>query len=109
MKVRFATALAIGLFSGALAMAGDGSWTGYIADSKCGAKAAHEGARDCTVQCVKEGAKYVFVNDADKKVYVIDNQEKVADHAGHHVTVKGSVEGDTLKLASIEMAPAHAK
>jgi hypothetical protein len=109
MKVRFATALAIGLFSGALAMAGDGSWTGYIADSKCGAKAAHEGARECTVKCVKEGAKYVFVNDADKKVYVIDNQEKVADHAGHHVTVKGSVEGDTLKLASIEMAPAQTK
>ena len=46
------------------------------------------------------------MNDADKKVYVIDNQEKVADHAGHHVTVKGSVEGDTLKLSSIDMVAA---
>ena len=109
MKVRFAAAIVVGLFAGALAMAGDGSWTGDIADSKCGAKAAHEGAAECTVKCVKEGAKYVFVDDADKKVYAIDDQEKVAAHAGHHVTVKGSVEGDNLKLTSIDMAPAKSK
>jgi hypothetical protein len=109
MKLRFATAGAAVLFAAALAIAADTSLTGYIADSKCGAKAAHEGARECTVKCVKEGAKYVFVNDADQKVYAIDNQEKVANHAGHHVTVKGSVEGDTLKLNSIEMAAPAAK
>jgi hypothetical protein len=47
----------------------------------------------------------VFVNDADKKVYAIDDQDKVAAHAGHHVTVKGSASGDSIKLASIDMAP----
>ena len=51
----------------------------------------------------------MFVNDADKKVYVVDAQDKVAAHAGHHVTVKGSVEGDTLKLTSIDMAAAATK
>lgn len=106
MKVRFAMALALSLFAGALAMAGDGSWTGYITDSKCGVKAAHEGARECTIKCVQAGSKYVFVNDADKKVYAIGDQDKVAAHAGHHVTVKGTVDGDTLKLSSIDMAPA---
>jgi hypothetical protein len=106
MKLRLAAAVMMGLFASAMAVAGDGSWTGYIVDSKCGAKAAHEGARDCTIQCVKQGAKYAFVNDADQKVYAIENQDKVGDHAGHHVTVKGSAEGDTLKLTSIEMAPA---
>jgi len=109
MKVRFAAVIVVVLFAGALAMAGDGSWTGYITDSKCGAKAAHEGAAECTVKCVKERAKYVFVNDSDKKVFAIDDQEKVAAHAGHHVTVKGSVEGDNLKLTSIDMAPAKDK
>jgi hypothetical protein len=109
MKARFAAAILIALVVGALAMAGDGSWTGYITDSKCGAKAAHEGAAECTVKCIKEGAKYVFVNDSDKKVYAIDDQEKVAAHAGHHVTVKGSVEGDNLKVTSIDMAPAKDK
>lgn len=103
MKSRFSTAIALALFTAALAMAADSSLTGWIADTKCGAKAAHDGARECTIKCVKEGAKYVFVNDEDKKVYIIDAQDKVGDHAGHHVKVTGSVEGDTLKLSSIEM------
>ena len=51
-----------------------------------------EGTRNAPAKCVKEhGAKYVFVNDADKKVYAIDAQDKVAAHAGHHVAVKGTV------------------
>ncbi len=102
MKVRFAVAMAATLFAGALAMAADGSWTGWISDSQCGVKGAKEGQGECTTKCVKEhGAKYVFVNDADKKVYVVDAQDKVAAHSGHHVTVKGTVDGETLKLAPV--------
>ena len=109
MKARFSIAIAVMLFAGALAIAADNSWTGWISDSQCGVKGANDkaGTAECTTKCVKEhGAKYVFVNDADKKVYVVDAQDKVAAHAGHHVTVKGTVEGDTLKLTSIDMAPA---
>lgn len=106
MKARLGVLLLAVALVSALAVAGDGSWTGYITDSKCGAKAAHEGSRDCTISCVKQGAKYVFVDDTDKKVYAIAEQDKVADHAGHHVTVKGSVEGDTMKVTSVEMAKA---
>lgn len=109
MRIRFASILVVALFISTLAFAGDASLTGYITDSKCGAKAAHEGAVECTVKCIKEGAKYVFVNDADKKVYSIADQDKVAAHAGHHVTVKGSVEGDTLTVASIDMAAPKSK
>ena len=109
MKIRFTAVLAATLFAAGLTMAADGTWTGYISDSNCGAKGANDNARECTTKCVKGGAKYVFVNDADKKVYVVDAQDKVADHAGHHVTVKGTVDGDTLKLESIDMAPASGK
>src|SRR6266436_4314770 len=109
MKIRFASILVVALLVSAFAFAGDASWTGYITDSKCGVKAAHAGAEECTVKCIKEGAKYVFVNDADKKVYAIDDQDKIAAHAGHHVTVKGSVEGDNMKVASVDMAPAKGK
>jgi uncharacterized protein DUF5818 len=105
MKLRIATLAAGTLFAAALAMAADGSWTGWISDSQCGAKGANAKAGECTTKCVKEhGAKYVFVNDADKKVYAIDDQDKVAAHAGHHVTVKGTVDGDTIKLSGIDMA-----
>lgn len=107
MKTKFTAGLALTLCAGMFAFAADGSWTGYISDSDCKAKGADEGHAACAAKCVKEhGAKFVFVNDADKKVYVIDAQDKVAAHAGHHVTVKGSLEGDTLKLTSIEMASA---
>jgi hypothetical protein len=37
-------------------------------------------------------------------VYTIEDQDKVAAHAGHHVTVKGTVNGDNLNVASISMA-----
>jgi hypothetical protein len=107
MKVRYAVAMAATLFAGALTMAADGSWTGWISDSQCKANGAKEGQGECTTKCVKEhGAKYVFVNDADKKVYAIDAQDKVAAHAGHHVTVKGTVDGENLKLTSIDMVAA---
>lgn len=106
MKVKFATAVAATLFAAALAMAADSSMTGWISDSQCGAKGANAKARECTIKCVKEhGAKYVFVNDADHKVYVVEDQDKVADHAGHHVTVKGTVDGSNIKVDSVEMAP----
>ncbi len=104
---KIATALTLSLCAAVLTLAADGSWTGYISDSHCGAKGAvaDEKHADCAAKCVKEhGAKYVFVNDADKKVYAIDDQSKVAAHAGHHVTVTGSVDGDNLKLGSISMA-----
>ena len=105
MKGKIAVGLALAMCAAALTLAADGSWTGYISDSHCGAKGAKDGHADCAAKCVKEkGASYVFVNDKDHKVYNIDAQDKVAAHAGHHVTVKGSVDGDNLKLASIDMA-----
>ncbi|MGB7845762.1 MAG: hypothetical protein WBL63_09125 [Candidatus Acidiferrum sp.] len=105
MKGKLVAGLALLLGSAAFTLAADGSLTGYISDSHCGAKGAKDGHADCAAKCVKEhDAKYVFVNDADHKVYTIDAQDKAAAHAGHHVTVKGTVEGENLKLESIDMA-----
>ena len=95
MKSRLLTGAAMILFAAGVMLAAEGSWTGYISDSHCGAKGAKEGHADCATKCVK---------DADKKVYAIDAQDQVAAHAGHHVTVKGTIEGDSLKLSGIEMA-----
>ncbi|MBI1737651.1 MAG: hypothetical protein HYR58_00185 [Acidobacteria bacterium] len=58
----------------------DGSWTGWVTDT-------------------------MLYNPADKKVYTLDPQEKLAEHAGHFVKVTGSVDGDTIKVKAIEMAP----
>lgn len=104
MKSKIAALVAL-LFCAATLSLADNSMTGYISDSHCGAKGAKEGHAECVTKCVKEhGAKYVFVDDKDHKVYNIADQSKVVDHAGHHVTVQGKVEGDTLTVESISMA-----
>jgi hypothetical protein len=104
MKSRFFCLPALVLLAASIAAPADGSLTGWISDDMCGAKNA-EGSAECASRCVKEhGAKYVFVNESDKNVYTIDAQDKVAPHAGHHVVVKGTVDGSALKLNSIEMA-----
>lgn len=105
MKSKFAVGLGLTLCAAFLTFGADSTLTGYISDSHCGAKGVNEKHAECATKCVKEkGAKYVFVNDADHKVYAIDAQDKVAAHAGHHVTVTGSVEGDSLKVTSVAMA-----
>ncbi|MFY9528324.1 MAG: DUF5818 domain-containing protein [Candidatus Acidiferrales bacterium] len=96
------------LFVTTIALAGqeakEGSWHGWITDTSCGAKGANANHAACAKKCVDEkGAKYALFNSADKKVYVLDPQTDAAEHAGHHVTVKGTLDGDTIHVTSISM------
>jgi hypothetical protein len=93
------------------------TWTGKISDSMCGADHKDKGgtaAKDhaCANDCVKtHGGTYVFVNNADKKVYKIANQ-KLADletHAGHAVEITGELKGDTITVSKVVMPPAKGK
>lgn len=79
-----------------------GSWAGEVTDTHCGTKGHMGNAGDCVKKCVGMGAKYALLSEG--KVYVLDAQDKAAAHAGHKVTVKGTIAGDTIKVASIEMA-----
>ena len=82
----------------------DSSWTGWVTDTHCGAKGDSEKHAACAKKCVEgQGAKYALYNSADKKVYILDPQDKAAGHAGHHVKVTGTVSDDTIKVTSIEM------
>jgi hypothetical protein len=79
---------------------------GYIADSKCGATHNSSAPNDaCVKKCIDGGAKPVFVDDAKKEVYTIDNPDAVKDHYGHHVGVFGKVdEADkTIHIAKVTM------
>ena len=81
-----------------------GSWSGVITNDMCGARDASAAKAECTLKCVKShGAKYALYNDADKKVYILEPQEKADGHAGHEVTVKGTLDGDTIHVTSLEM------
>jgi len=77
-------------------------FTGWISDSKCGAKGASAQHKDCAAKCVKGGAAPVFVSDS--KVLKIDDASKVEGLIGQKVIVTGSVDGDTVKVESVKAA-----
>jgi predicted acyltransferase (DUF342 family) len=101
-KLTFLTALAASL---SFASFGD-ELTGYISDSRCGAKhdTVSEANTKCVNGCLKGGADPVLVSNG--KVYKIndDSRDKAVAHAGQNVTVDGTVSGDTVSIKSIEAA-----
>jgi hypothetical protein len=100
------------LFIGGLSMAGQdagksGTWSGVVTNDKCGAKDASAKGAACTKGCVtNKGAKLALYDTDNKKVYVLEPQEKATGHEGHDVTVQGTLDGDTIHVTSITMNPA---
>jgi hypothetical protein len=95
--------LALGLMLTASAAFAD-TWTGYVSDSKCGAK-HNKGTQadiNCVTGCIKGGADAVLV--VDDKVVTIANKEKVADFYGRKVTVTGKLSGDKLTIETAKAA-----
>jgi hypothetical protein len=99
-------------------LAAEGTWTGKISDSKCGAshKAMEHGgkktnAHDCTVACAKGGTKYVFVSKG--KVFDIENQDLAGleEYAGHTVKLTGDLQANKkiIKASKIEMVSGKKK
>ncbi|MGC1461150.1 MAG: hypothetical protein WA802_03045 [Terracidiphilus sp.] len=73
---------------------------GYISDSMCGAKHAGTGAA-CVKKCIEGGMKPVFVDDAKKSVWTIDNPDAVKAFYGDHVIVTATAD-DTAKSVHID-------
>jgi hypothetical protein len=96
---------------GVSAAAADGTWTGQISDSMCGANhgdAKHGKTmsdRDCALACAAKGSQFVLV--ADGKVYKLTNRDAdLRAHAGHTVKLTGTLTGESIRVATIEMAAA---
>src|SRR5262245_8087347 len=81
--------------------------TGYITDSHCKGEGAKDGHKDCALKCAKEKGATLGVWDAtNSKFYALDDQKKAEEFAGSSVTVKGTVDGETIKVSSIAKAEA---
>ena len=116
MKTTFGAILIL-LAGAAHGVASDQRLSGRISDSLCRdahkPKVEHEGAQltdhDCTVACVKKGAKYVFVSQG--KVYSIQNQDfaGLEESAGKTVTLTGEMLGDSIKISNFEPAAEQGK
>ena len=80
--------------------------SGYISESMCGAKhnaSAPDAA--CVKKCIGGGSKPVFVDDANKGVYTIDDPDSVKGHEGHHVSVVAKMDDSakTIHISKVSM------
>jgi hypothetical protein len=73
------------------AMAAGATINGYISDAMCGAKHAGTGAA-CAKKCIAGGEAPVFVDEAKKQVWTIDNPDAVKAFYGDHVTVSATAD-----------------
>jgi len=64
---------------------------GWISDSMCGAKHAGSGAA-CVKKCIEGGMAPVFVDEAKKAVWKIDNPDAVKGFYGGHVTITATAD-----------------
>ena len=64
---------------------------GWISDAMCGAKHAGTGAA-CVKKCIAGGEAPVFVDEAKKEVWTIDNPDAVKAFYGDHVTVMATAD-----------------
>ena len=106
MKRVLAVLLAVGALTVVAARAADSSKiNGWISDSMCGAKHAGTGSA-CVKKCIEGGEKPVFVDEAKKEVWTIENPDAVKDFYGAHVTVTASADAarKTVHIDSIAEA-----
>jgi hypothetical protein len=96
-KLTAISALTFGLVSSGLAA----EFNGFVEDTKCSTIAAMKDDSECAKKCIKGGSPAVLVSE-DGKIYKIENQAKIVDHAGEKVTVNGTLKGDTITVASVK-------
>jgi AhpC/TSA family len=97
-----------GFFVSGLALAGEtddpnsGSWSGVIINSNCTADEAFAEAAKCTEKNVP-GAKLALYDDTTRQISILDPQDQAIGHLGDSMTVTGTLEGNTIHVASLKM------
>lgn len=79
--------------------------TGYVSDAHCGAK--HHAVSAANTKCVKDmcingGADPVLVSEGKVMKFDDASKDKAKAFAAKNVTIDGSVEGDTVKINTID-------
>ena len=78
-----------------------GPWSGTLVSSSCNADEAFAESPDCTKNV--PGAKVALLDDTNRVMYGLEPQESVAAHLGDSVTVRGTLDGGTIQVASVEL------
>ncbi len=115
MSLAASLSFALVLAGGAMAFASPGdeqpqktdsaaeqTFLGMITDSQCGARHSRYSDKrpaDCARMCVRNGSSYLLINGDQKNI--LQGSQPALDHlAGQRATVKGTLNGDTIKVSS---------
>jgi hypothetical protein len=82
-------------------MANSRTWSGIIINSDCTADEAFAESAKCTKSV--PGAKLSLYDDTIRQIYGLDPQGQALGHLGDSVTVHGTLEGNTIHVASVEI------
>ncbi len=77
------------------------SWSGVIINASCNADEAFAEAAKCTGET--PGAPLALYDDTIRQVFALDPQDQAKSHLGDSVTVRGTLEGTAIHVASIQM------
>jgi hypothetical protein len=77
-----------------------GAWSGVLVTSACNADEAFNESPECLKNV--PGAKLALYDDTNRVMYSLEPQEKVTAHLGDTVTVRGTLEEDTIQVISTE-------
>ena len=80
--------------------------TGYVSDAHCGAahNSVSEASTKCIQGCLKKGSDPVLVSDGKVMKFTPDSVAKARSFAGQEVKIDGSMDGDLVKINSIDKA-----
>lgn len=100
--------LVVALFCSITAFAGEKGKAvtvkGWVSDTEC---AKHGDKKCANKEHVKMGSKLALVTDGDNKIWTVENPDKLADHQGHYVQVKGveNAGAATIRVDTASLLP----
>jgi hypothetical protein len=87
--------------SATISATNSGSWSGILVSSSCNADEAFAESPECAKNV--PGAKLSLYDDTNRVMYGLEPQESVIAHLGDTVTVLGTLDGDTIRMTSLEL------
>ena len=79
----------------------NGAWSGTLVSSGCNADEAFAESPECMKSV--PGAKLALYDDTNRMMYGLEPQESVTAHLGDSVTIRGTLDGDTIRVGSVEL------
>jgi hypothetical protein len=78
-----------------------GAWSGTIVYSSCNADEAFAESPECFKAA--PGARLALYDDTNRVMYDLEPQDPAKGHLGESVTVRGTLEEDTIHVALLEL------